>query len=294
MRFFVGMKTSYTVSFSARMFFQLVRWRNLLMIVLTQLMVRYWLVGADSIAEVITDKNLWLIVGATVLVAAGGYIINDYFDVKIDLINKPDQVVIGRYIRRRLGMTWHQLLTAGGILSGLAVNKWVFFITILAAALLWFYAAYFKKKPFIGNLTVALLTAFSLIIMLFHYRQNQNLIIIYSIFVFMISLVREIIKDMEDVRGDESHGCETLPIVWGIRRTKNIVYILIAIFILILYLSAHNLNNIPLSWIFTAIVGLLGWLTYRLVYADTKREFGRLSQLCKIIMLVGMGSMVVV
>ena len=197
--------------------------------------------------------------------------------MKIDLINKPERVIIGRYLKRRVAMTTHQVFNVLGCAIGLYVSKWVFLISVLSVTLLWIYASFFKKKPFIGNLIVSLLTSLSLIILAVYYPQNRELVGIYAFFAFGITLIREIIKDMEDVRGDASHGCRTLPIIWGIFRTKLFLYVLISFFIPTLFMVAYWLKNSQLAWMFLALMGLIGWLVYRLVYADTKREFGALS-----------------
>jgi 4-hydroxybenzoate polyprenyltransferase len=189
-------------------------------------------------------------------------------------------------------MTTHQVFNGLGCVIGLYVSKWVFLVSVLSVTLLWLYASFFKKRPFVGNVIVSLLTALSLIILAVYFPQNRELVSLYALFAFGISLIREIIKDMEDVRGDASHGCRTLPIVWGIPRTKLFLYALIMLFIPALFLAAHWLQNPQLAWLFFALLGLISWLVYRLVYADTKREFGALSSLCKIIMLVGMMSMI--
>lgn len=286
------MKTRHTFKDFLVGFARLVRWPNLLMIAVTQYMTRIFLIGPlTDWAVILQERAILLITLATVLVAAGGYVINDYFDVKIDLINKPKRVIIGRYLKRRWAITAHQVLSVLGCLLGLWANKWVFLVSVFSVTLLWFYASYFKKKPLIGNVIVAFLTALSLLILSVYYPQNRELVLIYSLFVFAISLIREIIKDMEDVRGDVSYGGRTLPIIWGIRRTKILLYVLLSGFIVLLYASATALQNLHLAWIFTAMMLPVGWLTYRLVYADTKREFGQLSSFCKIIMLLGMLSM---
>jgi 4-hydroxybenzoate polyprenyltransferase len=168
----------------------------------------------------------------------------------------------------------------------------VFLVNVLSATLLWFYSAHFKRQPFIGNLIVGFLTALSLLVLAVYYRQNWDLVLIYATFSFVITLVREVIKDMEDVRGDERFGCRTLPIIWGIRRTKIFLYVLIASFIATLFLIADLLNNRHLDVIFLVMLAPITWLVYRLVYADTKRDFRFLSQLCKIIMLLGVLSMI--
>ena len=273
-------------------FLRLVRWPNLLILAFTQYLTRLFLIGpSENWRELLRELPLFLIVLSTVLIAAAGYIINDYFDVKIDLINKPKRVIIGRYLKRRVAMGAHQTLNVLGCLAALLVSKWVFLLSVCSVTLLWFYSSYFKRKPFIGNFIVAFLSALSLVILAVHYRQNTDLVLLYALFAFGISLVREIIKDMEDLRGDASHGCRTLPIVWGIRPTKLFVYLLVALFIAALFLSAHAMQNLYLAWVFAVLLLPIAWLVYRLVYADTRHEFAALSGLCKWIMLGGILSM---
>jgi 4-hydroxybenzoate polyprenyltransferase len=228
------------------------------------------------------------------LIAAAGYIINDYFDVKIDTINKPERVIIGRHFKRRVAMITHQILNVIACLIGFYVGKFVFVINIVSVSLLWAYSSYFKKQPLIGNLLVSFLTALSLLVLSAFYHQHTNLVMLYAGFAFGITLVREIVKDMEDVRGDASNGCRTLPIVWGLRPTKYFIYGLLACFIPMLFWAANKLNNIQLAWAFMALLIPTAWFVYQLVYADTRRHFAALSQICKLIMLLGMATMAVV
>lgn len=271
---------------------RLVRAGNLAIVVLTQYLTRLLLVGPrEDWRQILLDPRMLVLSLATACIAAAGYIINDYFDVKIDILNKPDRVIIGRFLKRRVAMGTHQLLNVAGVVLGLLVSKWVFVLNVLSVTLLWFYSERFKRAPFVGNLLVSLLTALSLIVVSVVYPQNRRLVWIYALFAFFITLVREIIKDMEDLRGDTAHGCRTLPIVWGVRPTKIFVYFLVATFITILYLMAHSLANLTLAWLFTLLLAPIAWLVYRLVFSDTRREFARLSRLCKIIMLLGLGTM---
>lgn len=273
-------------------FLRLIRIRNLLVIILTQYLTRILLVGPrEEWRILIADPRMFALCLSTVCIAAAGYIINDYFDVKIDIVNKPERVIIGRYLKRRVAMGAHQFLNIAGVLLGLLVGKWVFVVNVVCVTLLWFYSERYKRAPFIGNLLVSILTALSVIIVTIPYPENRHLVIIYALFSFFIALVREIIKDMEDVKGDEAHGCRTLPIVWGIRRTKLFLYFLIASFIVLLYMMAHSLDNRTLGWLFTILLIPISWLVYRLAFSDTRREFSRLSRLCKIIMLLGLGTM---
>ncbi len=274
-------------------FLRLIRVQNLLIVVMTQFLARIALVGPrHEWLRILTDPTIWLLSFSTVCIAAAGYIINDYFDVKIDLINKPERVVIGRHLKRRVAIGIHQILSVLGCLIGLYLSKWVFLLDVVSVSLLWFYSARLKREPFIGNVVIALLTAFSLLVLAVYYRQNAHIILIYALFSFGISLVREVIKDMQDVRGDARFGCRTLPIVWGLRRTKYLLYVLIASFIMTLFLIANDLGNQNLGFIFLLLLIPITWLVYRLVYADKRSDFGYLSSLCKIIMLIGILSMI--
>lgn len=282
---------------------RLVRVQNLLIVVLTQYTARVYLVGPQSAGpyaanssritfwSLLTDTDLFGLSLSTVCIAAAGYIINDYFDIKIDIVNKPERVVIGRYLKRRVAMGAHQFLNVLGCLIGLYMSRWVFVLDVVSVSLLWFYSAHFKRQPFIGNLIVSFLTALSLIVLAVYYRHNTTLILSYAAFSFCLTLVREIIKDMEDVKGDARFGCRTLPIVWGLRRTKYLLYVLIASFIMTLFLIADTLGSARLAWIFMILLLPTAWLVYRLVLADTKRDFTYLSNLCKLIMLMGVVSM---
>lgn len=284
-----------SISFQAFVlgFLRLIRVQNLLIVVLTQFLARIALVGPRSEwPRLLVDPTIWLLSFSTVCIAAAGYIINDYFDVKIDLVNKPDRVVIGRYLKRRVAIGTHQLLNVIGCLIGLYLSKWVFLADVISVSLLWFYSAQFKRQPFIGNVVISLLTALSLIVLAIYYRQNADMLLIYALFSFGISLVREIIKDMQDIRGDARFGCRTLPIIWGLRRTKYLLYVLIGSFIMTLFLIAHSLGNPRLGYIFLLLLIPITWLVYRLVLADTRRDFGYLSTLCKLIMLIGVISMI--
>ncbi|MBD0255477.1 MAG: geranylgeranylglycerol-phosphate geranylgeranyltransferase [Cytophagales bacterium] len=274
-------------------FLRLIRAGNLLIIVLTQYLVRIFLVGPkEEWLRHLADFRFFLLSLSTVLIAAAGYIINDYYDIKIDTINKPRRVVIGRMLRRRHAMFTHSAFNALGIGLGLLVGLKVAAVNLLAAFVLWLYSNQLKRRPFIGNFTVALLTAASLLVIVVYVPRNRFLVFTFALFAFFISLIREIIKDMEDLRGDATFGCQTLPIVWGIRRTKSLLYILIGSFLVILFTLSFYLRE----WIvfyFSLFVFLpTAWLTWRLARADTRKEFGYLSTWCKIIMLSGVLSMV--
>ncbi len=278
-----------------RALLRLIRFPNLLIVVLTQYLVRICLVGSKSEwLYHLRDVRFFWLAFSTVCVAAAGYIINDYYDIKIDTINKPRRVVVGRIMSRRQAIFSHSILNFVGIGLGALVALRIGLVNFSAAFLLWLYSNQLKRLPFVGNFMVALLTAATLWVVVLFNTQNEILVYTYSIFAFFITLIREIIKDMEDVRGDATFGCKTLPIVWGLRRTKGLLYLLILLFLITLYTFTYFLPN-RLVWYFSLFVLIpMAWFTWRLYLADTRADFGYLSQVCKIISVVGVISMIFV
>ena len=228
---------------------------------------------------------------STVLIAAGGYVINDYYDVKIDLINKPERVVIGKSITRRYALLIHTLLSLTGVGIGFLLSWKIGLVNAGCAFLLWLYSNALKRLSFIGNFTVALLTGLSIFIVNVLYPPWSVLTCIYALFAFFITLVREIIKDLEDLKGDDTFGCRTLPIVYGIRKTKMVNYFLLILFSMVVISLNQLVTPLPMeffAWsLFLPMAAFSGWL----VRADTRRDFYQLSQFCKVIMLAGILSM---
>lgn len=266
---------------------RLTRFWNLLIIGLAQYCTSWFLVGHHTTS----DPQLFLLAGSTILIAAAGYIINDYYDVKIDLINKPERVVIGKAISRRLAILFHVVLSTTGILIGFYLNWRIGLIHIVSVFLLWLYSNALKRLPFVGNFSVALLTGASIIIVSVLYPPLNVLVWVYALFAFFMTLVREIIKDIEDLKGDDTFGCKTLPIVWGIRPAKQFTYGLLLLFALTVLLLNGLVTPLPmkffLGFLFIPMMILLFWL----IRADTRKDFYRLSQFCKLIMLAGIVSM---
>ncbi|MFA0962077.1 geranylgeranylglycerol-phosphate geranylgeranyltransferase [Roseivirga sp. BDSF3-8] len=272
---------------------RLIRVQNLGIIVLTQYMAALFLAGEPpQWKRYLLDPDLFLISLSTICIAAAGYIINDYYDVKIDYINKPDKVVIGKGLTRRKAMLAHTILNFAGVAMAILVSWQIGLIHLTSSFLLWLYSNQLKRIAFVGNFTVALLTAASLLVIAVHYPYHPFLITTYAIYAFSITLVREIIKDLEDVRGDRSFGCKTLPIVWGMRKTKSFLYVLCGLFIFILFYMASYLQNTVLNIYFLLLIVPITLFVYKLVYADTRRAFGTLSTYCKLLMLSGILSMI--
>lgn len=270
-----------------RSLIKLTRVGNLVIIALTQYFTAGFLIGMHTL----NDLKLLLLSISTILIAAGGYVINDYYDVKIDYINKPNRVVIGKIISRRYAILFHVLLSTIGIALGIYLSLGIGLVNAVSVFLLWLYSNNLKRLPFIGNVTVAFLTGLAVIVVDLFYRTNNSLVIIYALFAFFITLVREVIKDMEDLKGDNSFGCKTLPIIWGIRKTKLLLYIILVAFAGIVVVLNQLYRALPFKYHLIFLFVPLLWLLYRLIRADMKKDFTRLSIFCKVIMLLGILSM---
>jgi 4-hydroxybenzoate polyprenyltransferase len=282
--------TQMPANFSIGGFLKIARTPNLLMIAFTQFLLIYTTIYKVSQNSLVFIDGTLLVLSTT-LIAAAGYLINDYYDVKIDLINKPERVVVGKILKRRVIMITHFILNFIGISSGFYLSIRVGLATIFTAFFLWWYSNYLKRLPFIGNMVVAMITSLSLLIVAIHFKSAYNIILVYSGFALLFTLVREIIKDMEDLRGDATHGCMTLPIVWGLRPTKNLLYIIITLVLMSLIYLGATLSNLKLSAACAMMIILVIMFKHLLKEADTKNQFGKLSMYCKLLMLTGVCSL---
>lgn len=277
----------FSSRFPVKTIIRLTRAWNLLIIILAQYCAAVFLISES----ILTDYRMFLLSLSTVFIAAAGYVINDYFDIKIDLINKPAEVMVGQSITRRSAIFLHSLFSAGGVLSGLMISWKVALLNLLSSMLLWWYSARLKRMPFSGNLAVATLTGFSILILYLVYPQANHTIWLYSVFAFIMTLIREAVKDMEDLEGDKAFDCQTLPIVWGIAGTKRYVGMLILFLMLSTFLVHFYLQPLPVLYFLGFIFLPMAWFSYRMIQADTVREYHELSSWSKFIMLTGILSM---
>jgi len=298
-------------------FLRLVRWPNLVFIIITQCLFE-WCIYARVYPIQFNQSNHFqfiLILFASVLIAAAGYIINDYFDQNIDQINKPDKMVVNTIINRRWVIFWHMLLSLGGLFfTMLAMPVNVYWHLILgnlgAILLLWLYSTNFKKQLLIGNILISLLTAWVILILFFskyplvinellsvdHEKVRFfRLAILYASFAFIISLIREVIKDIEDIDGDQKYGCRTMPILWGIRASK--VFVAVWMVVLISALIILQIYVLGLGWwqsaLYCAALIILPLLIIlrKLYYAKSTSDYHTLSSLIKLVMFAGILSM---
>ena len=304
-------------------FFRLIRWPNLVFIALTQILFYYFIlpfVYRDKYFEVaytFSQLHFFLIVAASVCIAAGGYIINDYFDLNIDLVNKPSKLIIEKFIKRRWAIVLHILLSLIGFFISLYVgyrlgNFYIPFFNLVAIGALFFYSTSLKKQLLIGNVLISLLTAWVIIVIaIAEYRYQYpktipagdfatprllKLSFLYAGFAFIISLIREVIKDIEDMEGDAKYGCRTIPVVWGVPVAK--VFAGVWLVVLIGTIAILQFYVFQLGWwmsVFysTALIIIpLIWILKKLYAAQTSIQFHQLSSAIKLVMLTGVLSMI--
>lgn len=263
------------------------------MIGFTQYLIKIFFIDTppSSFWEHFTDFKFFLLSSSTILIAAAGYVINDYYDVKIDLVNKPSRVVIGNQIKRRIALAVNFTFNAAAVLLGWYLSWQIALLNLLCIFLLWWYSNHLKRLPFVGNIAVATLTATTLWVVAFYYKQHWEEIYIYASFAFVVSLIREVIKDIEDMRGDKEFNCKTLPIIFGISQTKKILYAIIFLFILNLSISFFVLDHRGIIIFLSLIIFFpVAWLIIRLYKADKRQDFRYLSRWSKFIMLLGLMS----
>jgi 4-hydroxybenzoate polyprenyltransferase len=292
--------------------FSSIRAGNLLIICLSLYLIRYTLIipllEFGNIESSLTSSAYTLLVLSIVFIAAGGYIINDYFDSGIDAINKPGKNKIGNDLPRKNTLTFYFTLTLSGLFAAwlfgeMAGFRYPLLVMLVCSGLLYFYSATYKKMFLVGNVIISLLTGLTIYLPVYldiNARLASPIVVLitaYSIFAFLLTMTREIIKDCEDVAGDQAFGASTLPIVAG-KKTARIVA---AVFTLITFCGLLWIQILQQQWgdlpsfLYVSIFIQLPllFLVYKILTAKSKAEDHFNSNLSKFIMVTGIFSMLV-
>ncbi len=301
--------------------FQLIRWTNLLFIVaimlLMEKMVAVPILMHAQYGVQLPWYVLCMLILAVVLIAAGGYAINDYFDVRIDAINRPEQQVVTKTITKSGAMLCHQIMTGLGVIMGVVAailcRSWSLgLIFVFVPGLLWFYSSAYKRQFVVGNVIVALVSALTPLIIaianvdmlykrfgaLINYTNLAHdlyaWIGAFAFFAFLTTLIREIIKDMQDQMGDRELECHTLPIRLGEGWTKGIVIALLVLTMVLIGLGAYLYLPFPLGWttlagryIFWGLLVPFACAIYMVAAAQIASDYRSAQLLIKFIMGLG-------
>lgn len=299
-------------------YLQLIRYKNLLFLAFIQFAMQQLIVAPllqkYGFEYITPDYSLLLLILATVFIAAGGYVINDYFDIKIDRINKPDKQIVSTIVTKQQAMLLHQVLTGIGVICGLALafslrSFTLGFLFIVVPGLLWFYSASYKRQFLTGNLIVALLAGLSVLVVgiaaVADLKHTYNDLVFqttipaeiyvwmggFALFSFLLTFVRELVKDMQDVEGDREMECRTVAIVWGAAKTKLLIYSVVVVVIgLLLGVSKFYIpfeNSLSFRYIlFGLILPLLAFI-FLIVKAQNTDALKSAATFLKYIMLLG-------
>jgi 4-hydroxybenzoate polyprenyltransferase len=296
-------------------YLNLIRYKNLLMLAFMQLIFGFGFLKLQNIDLSLANWQYILLVISTVCIAAGGYIINNIQDQDSDLINKPNDVIVGKSISEEVAYNLYVVFTLVGVIIGFYLSNVIqrpSFVTvfILASATLYIYATSLKQILILGNVIVALLLSFSIIIIgLFEIfpatydgnRERMSLVFSilfdFAVIAFIINFIREIVKDLEDVPGDSNQEMQTLPIVLGVSRTTKLVFALSFIpIICILYYVYNYIFQLQFAtiYILAFIIGLLLYFTIKIWSAKDKKDFHHLSNVLKLVIFFGILSILII
>lgn len=294
-------------------YLKIIRPVNLLLLALVQILIKFVLFEAFNIEMAMSNTQfLWLLI-ATLAIAAAGNVVNDVYDVDIDKINKPYKVIVGKQISEKKAFTYFIILNCIGVISGFILanqlgKPGLAATFIIISALLYIYSTQLKAMLLTGNIIISLLVAFSLLIVLIFdlypiaengltatQKQVSAVVLHYAIFAFIINLMREIVKDLEDINGDKKGEICTLAIAIGRQRTTMLVFAMAVIFIMsivfYLYTFLYNKQLMVLYFLFLIVAPLI-YFCIRAWGAKSQKEYTTMSVILKVTMFTGMCSMI--
>ena len=300
---------------------RLVRWSNLLFLAALVWLMEKWVATPVLVHAAFFEQLSWqattLLMMAIVLIAAGGYVINDYFDVKIDRINRPDELVVTQSVSKPAAMKLSVSLSVAGAICGIGLSWWLKSWTIgslfiIIPGLLWFYSSSYKRLFMIGNVTIATLAALTpMLVAMVNVallEQRYGAILPYTnlvhdlyawlggfaLFAFLLTWIREIVKDMQDQQGDRELECHTMPIVWGETWTKVFVTALAVLTLAVIGHLWYHVLPFPIGWnslstryITFGIVAPLLCSIWLLWSAKIPSDYKTTQQVVKFTMLLG-------
>jgi 4-hydroxybenzoate polyprenyltransferase len=266
-------------------FTKAIRIPHLFGIVVVQFLTASYLIKTPN--EVLLNWEFILLTASITMLAAAGYLINDYYDQKIDLINRPDRVVVGIHLRRRSALAAHMGLSILAIMIGLWIDRWLGLFNFFASFMLWLHSNYFRRVLLLGNIMVALMHVMIILVVATYFQVYNTYLLAYSLFAFVAIFIREVVKDLRGVKGDATHGAETISVTWGIRTAKKLIYL--SIFCGIIFMIYFLEGALPTNsgFYFLALLPFLGWFIYRIQSADTQSHYRTLKKSIDWIILSG-------
>lgn len=268
--------------------FSVVRGYNILVIALAQYLASIYILAPElPVREVVFDIKLFVIVIASAMVIAGGYIINNFYDAEKDLINKPRKSMLDRLVSQRFKLTTYFVLNFFAVIAASYVSfRAVFFFSSYIFGI-WIYSHKLKKIPFLGNFISATLAITPFFIIFVYYKNIQPVIFVHAVFLFLLILAREMIKDLENISGDLAQNYRTIPIIYGSRISKLLISLLILLTLVPSLLLIFKFDVGYMNFYFMLCVVLLVSFIFLLFKAKTRKDYVWLHNILKLIIVMG-------
>tara|TARA_R110002049_G_scaffold279949_4_gene459168 strand:+ start:629 stop:1486 length:858 start_codon:yes stop_codon:yes gene_type:complete len=275
--------------------FSVVRGYNILIIVIAQYLASIYILAHDKpLKEVLFDVNLFMLVLASSATIAGGYIINNFYDSEKDLINRPIKSTLDRLVSQNTKLSFYFVLNFLSVVMASYVSfKTVLFFSIYIFGI-WFYSHKLKKLPFIGNLTSAILTITPFFAIFMYYKNFETVIFVHAIFLFLMISMRELTKDLENIKGDLAQNYHTIPIVYGEKASKIMLTILAILTLIPSYLLLYRFEIGYMYIYFYLGVLLLAFFILLLWKSKTKMHYLILHNILKFMIVAGVFSIVLI
>lgn len=271
--------------------FSVVRGYNILIIVIAQYLASIYIMAHDKpLKEVLFDANLFMLVLASAATIAGGYIINNFYDSEKDLINKPIKSRLDRLISQNTKLSFYFVLNFAAVVmaSYVSFNAVLFFSIYIFG--IWFYSHKLKKLPFVGNLTSAILTITPFFAIFLYYKNFETVIFVHAMFLFLIISMRELTKDLENIKGDLLQNYKTIPVVYGEKASKIMLTVLSILTLIPIYLLLFKFEIGHMYIFFYASILLLFIFLFSIWLSNTKSHYLILHNILKFIILAGVFS----
>ncbi|PCJ98857.1 MAG: ubiquinone biosynthesis protein UbiA [Flavobacteriaceae bacterium] len=275
--------------------FSVVRGYNVLMVTLAQYLASIYILAPHlPFGKVIFDPNLFLIVTASAMVIAAGYIINNFYDAEKDLINKPRKSMLDKLVSQRFKLTTYFILNflAAFLASYISFRAVLFFSAYVFG--IWYYSHKLKKLPFVGNMVSATLAIAPFFAVFVYYKNFESVIFVHAIFLFLLILAREMIKDLENIKGDMAQNYRTIPILFGVKTSKVLIGILVLLTLIPAFLLINNFDVGYMHLYFKGSILLLLLFLVLMWKSKAKKHYVWLHNILKLIIIVGVFSILLI
>lgn len=275
--------------------FSVVRGYNILILVFAQYLTAAFILAPDlPLRDVIFDPNLFFLILSSATVIASGYIINNFYDSEKDLINRPKKTMLDRLISQRTKLSVYFILNFAAIIFASYVSfRAVIFFSIYIF-MIWFYSHRIKKILFLGNIVASILAITPFFVVFIYYKNFETVIFIHATFLFIMIAMRELVKDLENLKGDLIQNYKTIPVVYGEKWSKFFLSVLTVLAVIpILLLTTKFDTGLMDYYFYTSLVLLLFFLLF-LYFSTAKWQYLLLHNILKLIIVAGVFSILLI